>query len=87
MEIGERHGDALDPVLFMRGTLEVPNCAPMDCVVIDISDTGARVALADWPHMGDHAKLIVSARNFSRECDVVQHGCDDTFGLAFTEAV
>ncbi len=86
MDICEWRGGALGKAAVVRGMLEVPNRAPMDCFVIHLSDTSAWIALADTPSLGDQATLIIPGRNISRPCLVVQHGSDDTFGLAFAEA-
>lgn len=44
----------------------------MDCIVIDLSVHGARVALADVSRLGDHGLLAIPARFFRKACKVVR---------------
>lgn len=87
MENPVRRGDAACACPFLRGSLEVQNQRAMDCIVINLSGSGAHVALADVPTVGDHALLTIPARYFQMTCKVVHRGRDDTFQLAFTPVV
>lgn len=86
MDYTGRRGDGACEHPFLRGWLEADNGGPMDCIVIDLSASGARVALADAPAIGHHVLLTIPGRYFQQACQVVQRGKDDTFHVAFAPA-
>jgi hypothetical protein len=83
MESSGWRSDGACECLFLRASLEVESHGETDCVIIDLTSCGARVASADLPTVGDYGLLTIPTRYFMRTCKVVQRGQDDTFHLAF----
>jgi len=83
-QIGERRGKSAREKVFMRGTLEMPNHKIIDCVVTDLSETGARITVAETPPtINSRVRLTVPIRNVLKDCLVVHLGSDNTLGLTF----
>ncbi len=81
---GERRGGRKGrEKVFLRGTLEMPGRQPVECVVIDLSETGARIASAEAEGMHGRVRLSVPARNVLKDCLIVHRGTDDTIGVTF----
>jgi PilZ domain-containing protein len=81
---GERRGRASRQKTFLRATIEGDERGQIECVVVDLSETGARIALPDPTLAPDHFRLSIPARKLEKTCRLV-HRSADTIGVMFIE--
>jgi PilZ domain-containing protein len=82
---GERRTKAPRLKVFLRATIDVEGHPPRTCIVIDLSDTGARLALDDANAIPNFFVLIIPTRKLQRDCVLIHRHGDDTIGVQFLE--
>ncbi len=70
---------------FLRGLVYFENCpSALDCLIRDISQTGARLKFSSAPMGGDTLTLTIPLKNQSHRARV-QWRSQDEIGIAFTD--
>ncbi len=71
---------------FLRGLVYFENCpSALDCLIRDISQTGARLKFSSPPMGTDILTLTIPVKNQSHRA-TVQWRAHDEIGIAFTDA-
>lgn len=71
--------------MFLRAIIEIEGYPPRACIVIEVTDTGARLALDDAGVVPRFFVLIIPTRKLQRECVLIHRHGDDTIGVQFLD--
>jgi hypothetical protein len=82
---GERRSKASRLKVFLRASILVDGDVLLDCVVIDLSESGARLSVHTADEIPKIFTLHIPARKLIRSCQLIHRLQDDAVGVKFIE--